>query len=359
MKEVSKEILEKQLGNIVFYVGPGPKENSEWEKFHNMELKDQWDFMPSYNHCIHFVLSYFPRIEEKYFNQYLRYKYPVNNDLLKSKLDNIFQADAGERETAIRRVLGIDAEKSCFIFLDDISNLKIEYWSEGESLFDVLKRIQARYVTGKKEPIIRFRLAPEPGSEKTEKEKQEEQFSEFLLKLSHDVRKKLNQFEKEDALNAFIEILRRETLGEQDVSFSPLKIDEKFNLHLPSYGTSIKLTPLEKTAYFLFLNHPEGIMFCDLPDYRNEVAEIYKNVNNRLSLRNSQKSIEKLVNPISNSMSEKLSKVRNSFLFHHDESIVEPYIVIGERGGPKKVKIDRELVIIENNGKFWRFLNCY
>jgi hypothetical protein len=165
---------------------------------------------------------------------------------------------------------------------------------------------------------------------KTEKEEKEESYSQQLYEISWLVRKKLQKFGKEDVVRTFIEILKEEALGEKEMTLSKLQIDENFNVHLPDYGTSIKLTPLEKTAYFLFLNHPEGIMFCDLPDYREEVSEIYKHVNNRLSLRSNQKSIDKMVDPLSNSMSEKISKVRNSFIFHHDESIVEPYIVNGK-----------------------------
>jgi hypothetical protein len=37
----------------------------------------------------------------------------------------------------------------------------------------------------------------------------------------------------------------------------------------------IKMEPLTKAVYLLFLNHPEGILFKHLPDYRQELANIY------------------------------------------------------------------------------------
>ena len=38
----------------------------------------------------------------------------------------------------------------------------------------------------------------------------------------------------------------------------------------------IKMEPLVKAVYLLFLKHPEGIVFKCLPDYRKELAELYK-----------------------------------------------------------------------------------
>ena len=42
------------------------------------------------------------------------------------------------------------------------------------------------------------------------------------------------------------------------------------------YRGSVKLAPLDKALYLLFLRHPEGINFSYLPDYREELMEIYK-----------------------------------------------------------------------------------
>ena len=45
---------------------------------------------------------------------------------------------------------------------------------------------------------------------------------------------------------------------------------------LPDYNDmEIKMEPIVKAVYLLFLKHPEGIAFKCLPDYRQELAEIY------------------------------------------------------------------------------------
>ncbi len=136
--------------------------------------------------------------------------------------------------------------------------------------------------------------------------------------------------------NLFIETLSKEALKEQPLMISPLHIDPAFNISLPDYNTSIKLTPLQKTVYFLFLNHPEGIMFCDLPDYKDEMLKIYSAVGSNYMWGKSEKKIDLLAYPFSNSMSEKISKIRSAFLAVHAKNIVKPYLISGERGGPKK-----------------------
>ena len=40
----------------------------------------------------------------------------------------------------------------------------------------------------------------------------------------------------------------------------------------------IKMEPLVKSVYLLFLKHPEGIMFKCLPEYREELAQIYNRI---------------------------------------------------------------------------------
>ena len=40
---------------------------------------------------------------------------------------------------------------------------------------------------------------------------------------------------------------------------------------LTDYGNmEIKMEPINKAVFLLFLRHPEGIVFKYLPDYRNE-----------------------------------------------------------------------------------------
>ena len=48
----------------------------------------------------------------------------------------------------------------------------------------------------------------------------------------------------------------------------------------------ITMEPLIKAVFLLFLKHPEGIMFKELPEYRRELAEIYGRIKGARVLRN-------------------------------------------------------------------------
>ena len=63
-----------------------------------------------------------------------------------------------------------------------------------------------------------------------------------------------------------------------DQSLIPLIISRNYRISLGDDRKEVKLEPLVKSLYLLFLHHPEGIIFKDLPDYRQELAEIYNKV---------------------------------------------------------------------------------
>ena len=46
----------------------------------------------------------------------------------------------------------------------------------------------------------------------------------------------------------------------------------------------VLLRPICMAAYLLFLRHPEGIRFKELPDYREELAEIYHSMKRKTRL---------------------------------------------------------------------------
>ena len=61
-----------------------------------------------------------------------------------------------------------------------------------------------------------------------------------------------------------------------DDRLSRMVITKDYRILLPDYNDmEIKMEPLVKAVYLLFLKHPEGILFKHLPDYRQELTEIY------------------------------------------------------------------------------------
>jgi hypothetical protein len=130
---------------------------------------------------------------------------------------------------------------------------------------------------------------------------------------------------------------------------SPVIISSTGKIILKDYRKEVELTPLQKTVFIFFLLREEGIMFKNLPQYRNELMTIYSKVSNRTSMETSQKSINDLVNPYSNSMSEKCSRIKEAFVKCMDDRIARHYYVTGDRSEPKRIILDRKLVVFEDS----------
>ena len=107
------------------------------------------------------------------------------------------------------------------------------------------------------------------------------------------------------------------------------------------------MEPLVKSVYLLFLKHPEGIIFKDLPDYRKELALIYNKVRPWGLTDRALKSIEDVTNPMLNSINEKCARIRRTFVTMLDSSVAEQYYIKGARGKAKKITLPRELVAWE------------
>ena len=141
-----------------------------------------------------------------------------------------------------------------------------------------------------------------------------------------------------------------EQLIHPDDRLSRLVITKDFRLLLPDYNhMEIKMEPLTKAVYLLFLNHPEGIVFKDLPSYRNELAEIYGKLRPGGLTERASQSIEDVTNPLLNSINEKCARIRGAFVGQFDDHMARHYYIDGRRGEAKKISLPRELVVWERN----------
>lgn len=109
----------------------------------------------------------------------------------------------------------------------------------------------------------------------------------------------------------------------------------------------IKMEPLVKAVYLLFLKHPEGIMFKSLPDFRSELAQIYAELRPVGLTDKALQSIEDVTNPLLNSINEKCARIRGAFVGQFDDYMARHYYIDGLRGEVKKIAMPRELVIWE------------
>ena len=129
---------------------------------------------------------------------------------------------------------------------------------------------------------------------------------------------------------------------------SRLVVTKDYRILLPDYNDiEVKMEPLVKAVYLLFLKHPEGIVFKGLADYREELLGIYKTLKPMGLSKRTIQSIEDVKNPLLNSINEKCARIRSTFVKEFDEGLAKNYFVTGERGEVKKITLPRDLVIWE------------
>ena len=139
-------------------------------------------------------------------------------------------------------------------------------------------------------------------------------------------------------------------LFDGDQKLSRLVVTDDYRIILPDYNNmEIHLEPLPKAVYLLFLKHPEGIRFKDLPSYRTELAQIYLNVTNRNDLSAAYQSILSVTDPTKNSINEKCSRIKEAFVSRFDDNLARYYYINGSAREPKVIKLERSMIINTNN----------
>ena len=139
-----------------------------------------------------------------------------------------------------------------------------------------------------------------------------------------------------------------EQLIHPDDRLSRLVITSDDRIVLPDYhDMEIRMEPLVKAVYLLFLKHPEGILFKHLPDYREELTQIYMKLRPKGLSERALQSIADVTNPLLNSINEKCARIRGAFVGQFDDHIARHYYIDGQRGGVKKVALPRNLIVWE------------
>ena len=129
---------------------------------------------------------------------------------------------------------------------------------------------------------------------------------------------------------------------------SKMLITKDYRIILQDFeDMEIKMEPLAKAVYILFLNHPKGIRFKELPDYRRELTNIYLTLKPNGLTEKVVKSIEDVTNPMLNSINEKCARIRGAFIKEFDNHIARHYYIDGLRGEKKKISLSRKLLTWE------------
>jgi len=179
-------------------------------------------------------------------------------------------------------------------------------------------------------------------SEEMELFNPDERLDKQAAKWWHEIEENIEKLRQKGIESALIEQLFKN----RKQKLSRLRITKDFRIHLRDYWVGeIRMTPLPKAIFLLYLKHPEGIKFNFLPDFREELLEIYKAIKGPSFNRESaERSIEDVTNPLSNSINEKVSRIRQAFVGRFDEHLACYYYVDGEWGEAKRIKLPRTLV---------------
>ncbi|HEX5151291.1 MAG TPA: hypothetical protein VFW07_07570 [Parafilimonas sp.] len=172
--------------------------------------------------------------------------------------------------------------------------------------------------------------------------------ADICIDCMHLLQDKLDPLEIQQILNILEGVRIRMLFNQnfrQNLKPSSMRITKHGKIFLPDYGNmEIKLTPLEKTLYIFFLNHPEGMMLHDLADHKEELRNIYSRISTSGLLAEINNRIDSLVDVTSNSVSEKMSKIRSAFVKSVGKDLAKSYYIQGEQNAVKGIPLDRCLV---------------
>lgn len=168
----------------------------------------------------------------------------------------------------------------------------------------------------------------------------DDQFPEEAYRLSQEILERVERLRMMGVNELIIK-----GLLEAKPELSSLNVTLDFRIVLPEYeNREIVMSPLVKAVYLLFLKHPEGIMFKRISELEDELLEWYCKCCGRNANSDMRESVRLLVNPLSNSLNEKCSRIREAFLREMDDTLARHYYITGNRATPKRIILDRKMV---------------
>ena len=155
---------------------------------------------------------------------------------------------------------------------------------------------------------------------------------EELASQLHDIVRKLRAAGRNDLILSALGSSMLDELKAEAVRghLSRLVITSDYRFLLPDIGNvEVDLQPVHKAVYLLFLNHPEGIEFKHLSEYKDELRQWYRKTSKMMDLEKIEESVDHLTNPLDNAINEKCSRIKRAFLDVMDEYSASYYIISG------------------------------
>lgn len=134
----------------------------------------------------------------------------------------------------------------------------------------------------------------------------------------------------------------------QNNGLSPLVVNKDMKIVLPYYNeVEVKMPAMCRAIYILFLKHPEGIALRNIGDHRAELENIYSIVMPGRSEERAREAIDNLVNPMSNTLNEYISKIKRCFkTCIIDDELADKYCITGKKTEPYKIALDPSLITL-------------
>src|SRR5574344_931455 len=299
------------------------------------------------NAGFHFI--YLPQIIKDYSKEeYFKYYNPqLKSDSIpdnaagfteKDLLSYVSSKTAVITHGLIRYTGEIKEENNSYIFeyqeLDEIN-------SNNNAIIDQLYAFLYLAKARTRDEVVRFQII---SNDNDEPSKADKEFSYEARKIIKEIEERINKLQAMGIKEMVVKSLFNKT----PQKLSRLVVTSDYNIILTDYNDmEIKLQPIQKAVYILFLKHPEGIIFKDLPNYKDELGNIYRNISNREHAEPILQSLDNAVDPTKNTINEICSKIRSSFLNAFDHSLSSHYYITGERSTPKLIRLDRKLVTLQ------------
>lgn len=145
--------------------------------------------------------------------------------------------------------------------------------------------------------------------------------------------------------------MQKEKIAIAPKTASRLVVNNDFRIILPDYDElELKMTPIQRMFYILFLKYPDGIVLKDLPDHRDELIRIYgifasdaiRVVNNYM-----------VDDALRNQAICKINIAVRRYVKWADEKTPNPYLITGKRGKAYKIGLSQKKVMVMSPAAKW------
>ncbi len=110
-------------------------------------------------------------------------------------------------------------------------------------------------------------------------------------------------------------------------------------------GQEIRMRPMSKAVFLLFLRHPEGIAFSSIGQYRPELAMLYRRLSRQSSPEEIERCLDRVLDAASREVNVAAARASEALAALLEEEVLPAYVISGARGGPKRIRLDRRQVV--------------